>query len=209
MSLFENTLPSVRSVCYMSLSSFHWQPSTIKPFLHKVVDFTLPAGHTVAFFDGAAKVNGCCCGAGGFFKAHPERSIKWFLCCGRGSNTKAELLGLWATLLLASFWSLDHIQVFGDSKVIIDWINHKCDLHSAHVEGWKAKTFLLASKFTDIAFRHLPRTFNSEADVLSKIALSHEVGRLHLFHYDRGQASFTTHLNLFQLNQAHSTGSPL
>jgi ribonuclease HI len=192
-----------------SLSSFHWQPSTIKPILHKEVDFTLPAGHTVAFFDGAAKSTWCCCGAGGFFKMHPERTTKWFLCCGRGSNTKAELLGLWATLLLASFWSLDHIQVFGDSKVIIDWINHKCDLHSTHVEGWKAKTQLLASTFSDISFRHLPRTFNSEADVLSKNALSHEVGRLYLFHCDRGQASSTTYLNLFELNQAHCTGSPL
>jgi hypothetical protein len=86
-----------------------------------------PAGHTVAFFDGAAKSSGLCCGAGGIFKMHQKRTTKWFLSCGRGSNTKAELLGLWATLLLASNWSLDHFQVIGDSKVIIDWINCKCD----------------------------------------------------------------------------------
>jgi ribonuclease HI len=152
----------------------------------------------VAFFDGATLSTGFCCGAGGTFKMHPEWTTKWYLCCGRGSNTKAELLGLWATLLIASYWSLDHIQVFGDSKVIIDWINGKCDLHSSHVEGWKPKTQLMARSFSDITFRHLPRSFNSEADALSKRALSHEVGRLYIFHSDRGQASPTTYLNLFE-----------
>jgi ribonuclease HI len=141
---------------------------------------------------------GLCCGAGGTFKSHPGRTTKWSLSCGRGTNTKAELLGLWTTLLLASSWSLDHLQVIGDSKVIIDWINGSCHLHSFHVEGWKHKTRLLARSFTDISFRHLPRSFNSEADALSKRALRQVVGRLSIFHCDQGLDSPHTFYNLFE-----------
>jgi ribonuclease HI len=198
-TLFEDTSPSHRAVCYRILSTFHWQQSLNKPILYNTVDFSLPPGHSVAFFDGAASATGLCCGAGGIFKTHPERTTSWYLCCGRGTNSKAELLGLWATLLLASKWSLDHLQVFGDSKVIIDWINRKCALRSSHVEGWKLKTQLLASSFSDISFCHLHRAFNSAADALSKRALSQVVGRLSIFHCDRGQESPTTHLNLFEL----------
>jgi len=59
-------------------------------------------GSTLVCFDGAALSNGLCCGAGGTFKSHPSRITKWFLNCGAGSNTKAELMGLWASLFLAS-----------------------------------------------------------------------------------------------------------
>jgi ribonuclease HI len=152
----------------------------------------------VAFFYGAALSTGSCCGAGGTFKSHPQRTTKWFLNCGRGSNTKAELLGLWATLMIASCWYLNHLHVIGDSKVIIDWINNKSSLQSIHVEGWKQKTQQLALSFSDITFRHLPRSFNSEADALSKRALKQVIGRLSIFHCDRDLESLTTSYNLFE-----------
>jgi hypothetical protein len=75
-SLFEDASPSYRAVCYRTLSTFHWQQSSIKPILYKVVDSLLPTGHSVAFFDGAASSTGLCCGAGGIFKTHPERTTK-------------------------------------------------------------------------------------------------------------------------------------
>jgi ribonuclease HI len=166
--------------------------------LCKEVDYILPTGYSVAFFDGAAQASGLCCGAGGTFQSSPERITKWTLCCGRGTNTKAELIGLWTTLLLASFWSLDHLQVIGDSKVTIDWINGSCQLHSFHAEGWKHKTLQLARTFTDISYRHLPRSHNSVADALSKRALRQKVGRLSIFHCDRGTQSSTSIFNLFE-----------
>jgi len=196
--LFEDASPSLQAVFYRMLASFHWQPSTVKTLPFKAVDSFLPEGYSVACFDGATLSSGSCCGAGGTFKSHPERITKWFLNCGRGSNTKAELLGLWATLMIASSWSLNHLHVIGDSKVIIDWINRKCRLQSIHVEGWKLKTQQLAFSFSDITFRHLPRSFNSEADALSKRALKQVVGRLSIFHCDRGLESPTSSFNLFE-----------
>jgi ribonuclease HI len=198
-ALFEGASPSFRAVCHRTQASFHWQQSSVKTHLYKAVDSILPEGYSVAFFDGAAQSSGLCCGVGGIFKSHPERTTKWFLSCGRGTNTKVELLGLWTTLMFASFWSLDHLQVIGDSKVIIYWINRKCNLQSIHLKGWKHKTQQLALSFTDISFRHLPRSFNAEADALSKRALSQVVGRLFIYHCDRGQESSTSSINLFEI----------
>jgi ribonuclease HI len=128
----------------------------------------LAEGYTLICFDGAAQQNGLCCGAGGTFKSHQSRTTNWFLNCGAGSNTKAELMGLWVSLSLATVWSLNHILVLGDSKIIIDWINHNSKLHSVHIEGWKEKTLKLSNNFSVINFRHIPRIHNTAADAFQR-----------------------------------------
>jgi len=81
---------------------------------------TLPEGVMMACFDGATLSNGSCCAVGGIFRTDDKRIIKWYLNCGVGTNTKAELMGLWVTLTLATLWAIDKILILGDSKVIID-----------------------------------------------------------------------------------------
>jgi len=154
-------------------------------------------GSTLACFDGAALSNGLCCEARGTFKSHPSRITKWFLNCGVGTNTKAELMGLWASLTLASCWSINHLHVLGDSSVIINWINLNCNLRSIHIEGWKQKTRELSNFFTDIKFQHISRSHNSEVDTLSKRALGKVIGRLSVFHCDKGEESPITSFNIF------------
>jgi ribonuclease HI len=153
----------------------------------------------LAFFDGAALENGECCGAGGFFKTHSSRITKWFINFGAGTNTKVELMGLWSTLTLATLWSIKKLQVLGDSKVIIEWINHKGNLHSTNIECWKQKTKDLAKTFNDISFQHIYRDHNKEADSLSKRALKETKGRLLVFHCENGEDSPISSLNIFEV----------
>ena len=40
---------------------------------------------------------------------------------GVGSNIKAELLDLWGVLFFAVKNGIDSINIFGDSKVIVEW----------------------------------------------------------------------------------------
>jgi ribonuclease HI len=143
------------------------------------------------------KQSGSCCGAGGFFRAHQSRITKWILNCGPGTNTKAELMGLWVSLFLASEWSINHLLVRGDSKVIIDWISQKSKLSAIHVDSWKQKTMDLAKAFTNIRFQHIPRAFNGEADALSKRALKEEAGNLLIFHIDSGIESQISTYSIF------------
>ena len=147
--------------------TFSWQPASTKPIPNRVCDFIHIEGFTLAYFDGAALLSGCCCAAGGYFKTHALRVTKWYINCGVDTNTKAEL----KTLTLATLWAIDKIQILGDSKVIIDWINQKGQLQAVNLEGRKLKTKELAHNFKDISFQHIYREHNKEADLLSKRAL--------------------------------------
>jgi ribonuclease HI len=180
--IFDDRSPSYLFVVHRILASFSWQSSSIKAFPIKVCEITQAEGYTLACFDDAAQSNGLCCGAGGIFKTHPSRITKWFINCGAGSNTKTELMGLWATLTLATFWSIKQLQILGDSRVIIDWINHKSNLHAVNIECWKQKTMELAKNFKYISFQHVYRVHSKEVDALSKRALNEVEGRLSVYH---------------------------
>lgn len=100
--IFEDSLPSLPKVINKILVSFNWKPISVRCFPTRAIAFDLAEGHTIAFFDGAAHSNGSCCGAGGTFRTHPSRITNWYINCGAGTNTKAELMGLWATLALVA-----------------------------------------------------------------------------------------------------------
>jgi ribonuclease HI len=137
----------------------------------------------VASFDGAAKADGLCCGAGGIIKLSNTLAHKWYLNCGIGSNTKAELLGAWATLHIANLLALPKIQILGDSKVIIEWLNDRSELRVTSLEGWKKRIKTLKNTFENTQFFHIYREYNKEADSLSKKALKEPEGyiTLHLW----------------------------
>jgi ribonuclease HI len=197
-SLFEDFSPSIDSVVHRITTSFNWQPSIKKLNINRVCELTLPEGVTMACFDGAALSNGSCCAAGGIFRTHDKRITKWYLNCGVGTNTKAELMGLWATLTLATLWAIDKIHILGDSKVIIDWINQKSQLNAVNIEGWKIKTLELARNMKNSSYKHIYREHNKEADLLSKRALKELKGRLSVFHWENGEESPHSHLNIFE-----------
>jgi ribonuclease HI len=154
-------------------------------------------GYTLACFDGASISGGGICGAGGVIKQPDSTVHRWFLNCGNGTNTKAELMGVWATLYLAKQWNIQKIQILGDSKVVIDWLNHRGKLQAIDIEGWKLRTKELASNFLGINFQHIFREFNKEADDLSKQALLAPKGRLSFFAWDNGTTGPTSNINLF------------
>ena len=42
---------------------------------------------------------------------------------GQASNNKVELTALWETLKVVRSSHIQDIQIFGDSKVVVDWAN--------------------------------------------------------------------------------------
>jgi ribonuclease HI len=72
--------------------------------------------HNICWFDGAAQNNGTLSGAGGIIKTGGNTIYRWTFNCGMGTNTREELLGVWATLSLAHRLDIDHLQLLGDSK---------------------------------------------------------------------------------------------
>lgn len=60
-----------------------------------IIDFSCPVG----FFDGLAYGEGCKCGVGAIIDVVYKYHMCWN--CGRGNNTRGELLALWALLWIA------------------------------------------------------------------------------------------------------------
>jgi ribonuclease HI len=153
--------------------------------------------YPVACFDGATKVNGLCSGVGGTIKLSASSVYKWYLNCGIRTNTKAELMGAWATLFIANFLSLHKIQILGDSKVIIDWLNDKSELRVSSLEGWKQRIRFIRRNFEAIQFFHIYREFNKEADGLSKKALMEPEGYISLYLWSDGMEGQRRLINIY------------
>lgn len=71
-------------------------------------------------FDGSALSNGTQSEARGLIKITNYTSYRWTFICGLGTNSRAELLDAWATLYLASRLHINTLQIYGDSRIIIE-----------------------------------------------------------------------------------------
>jgi len=65
--------------------------------------------YSLAFFDGASIDGGSICGAGGFIKHTNNQVFRCFFNGGFGTNTKAELLGAWASLTIVKILNIQYI----------------------------------------------------------------------------------------------------
>ena len=135
------------------------------------------------------------CGAGGIIALSTHTIIRWTLNGGQGSNTKAELIAAWASLLLASRHS-DTLLLLGDSKLIIDWLNDLSDFHVAALLCWKDRTRKAISLFSKLTVQHIYREENSEADLLSKQALLLPMSLLRFSYWEDGNEGPIYKINL-------------
>jgi ribonuclease HI len=95
---------------------------------------------------------------------------------GAGSNTRAKLLALWGLLNFAKSIHVEHLQVVGDSKLIVDWINHICNLQVLNLESWQKRIRQLQEAFQELTITQVYREFNTRADLLSKEAVTLDPG---------------------------------
>jgi hypothetical protein len=138
-TLFEDQQSSIQRVVHrvtVALQEYKVIPRNIyRKKGHCCHNWSGPTG----WFDGAAESSGLNSGAGGIIKLDGQCSYKWLINCGQGTNNRAELLGAWALLTLASRLSIQSIQVQGDSKIIIDWLKEKGRLQVVTLECWKLR----------------------------------------------------------------------
>jgi hypothetical protein len=59
-------------------------------------------------------------GGGGVIRIKNHTVFHWAFNCGMGSDSRDEILGVWALLSIASRLHILDLQVLGDSKIIID-----------------------------------------------------------------------------------------
>jgi ribonuclease HI len=120
----------------------------------------------MGWFDGATQISGTLSGARRLIRINKTTIYRWDFCCSSGTNIRVELLGAWATLHLASRLNIEHLQLIGDSRVIIDWLNHKGKLQTITLLVWKDRIKLLQRHFKKLIFTHTSREYNREVDLL-------------------------------------------
>ena len=109
----------------------------------------------------------------------PCRDLEVFkLGCGSSTNTRAELLALWASLRVAKDIGLPYLHIFGDSSVIINWAKGVSTLYMVNLEAWCENSKLLMTSFTRVDISHVYREHNTRADTLSKEGLCLAPGHL-------------------------------
>jgi hypothetical protein len=195
--LFEEDRASTASVIHTIMGWLGRTKEINQPSIKSKNPPLLKNGRPLGWFDGVAQRGGQICRAGGVIRVNNHTKYKWMLNCGPGTNTREELLGVWPLLSLVIFLHIYDLQVVGDSKIIIDWLNRKCDLQVLGLAFWKDRIKALILEFLALDFSHTYRAFNQEADELSKQALEHPEGRLTYLQMEDGLVGPNLFLNLY------------
>lgn len=122
------------------------------------------------FFDGALSSSTAGIGYCLFF--NENHHLDCSLGVGYGSNTKAELLGLWALLFTSQMMGVPLPHIYGDSQVIINWAKGLSALTPPDLHHWCRETKKLILSFPGLSLSHIYREHNRIADGLSKTALT-------------------------------------
>ena len=122
------------------------------------------------FFDGASskKVGG----VGFCLMLNEYHHLEFALGAGPCTNTKVELIGLWALMHTTQMMGIPKLRIFGDSLVIINWAKGTSSLSPPELYHWCRDTRNLCSCFLELSFYHIYHEFNQLADCLSKKSLS-------------------------------------
>ena len=91
---------------------------------------------------------------------------------GAGTNNYAELMTLKLLLCFAIERNYKKLQVFGDSMVVINWLNKTKKCRIATLDALYEETTRSLSFFESISFKHVYRERNVDADMLNFYMLS-------------------------------------
>ena len=123
------------------------------------------------YFDGASTSSAA--GIGFCLFLNENHHLEFELGVGQGSNTKAELLGLWAVLHSSQMMGIPLARIYGDSQVIINWAKCISALSPPELLHWCRESQKLLKSFKDLTIIHIYREYNGIADRLSKQALTY------------------------------------
>lgn len=154
-------------------------------------DLTYPMG----FFDGAAQ--GQPRGVGCRILFSQQHSYNVWMGIEDSTNKFSELVVVWTCLFWANHKGIRDIQIFVDSRVVIDWLNLKLEIHSIYLQQWCMRIKELLLLFTGTSFRHIFRENNMEVDRLSKHGLGCEMGLLHFAELSGTSVTRTNRVHIF------------
>ena len=168
LSCFEDLSLSPAQVSSFSLGMMRNIPQkqsvvSIRNIFVEFIDKTYAWG----FFDGSTIGDPNICGAGGMLYLSVDHFFTFKAGLGMGTNNFAELYALKLLLTLARRNSVDKIQIFGDSQLVINWESGKYRLLNIELVMILKDINRFSSCFELVSFKHIYWERNSSADALA------------------------------------------
>lgn len=109
---------------------------------------------------------------------------------GTGTNNFADTSTLHLLLIKALKWGVCSIQIYGDSKLTIDWASglHQCSI--LRLRPLLDEIFLLKHHFDFVSFTHVYKERNHTTDSLSKEGAQLAEGEEHTATFLRAEGGF-------------------
>lgn len=131
----------------------------------------------VLFFDGGCKNNGkktARAGSGAVLYTQDRSSelAHVYNFIGNHTNNEAEYTGLIIGMIEAHKLNITHLDVFGDSKLVISQCTGKWALNAQTLIPLHTKVKQLESLFERVTYTHVYRNDNKRADELSNFGMS-------------------------------------
>jgi ribonuclease HI len=108
------------------------------------------------------------------------------------SNNVAEYEALVTSLRIAVELGVRHLNVCGDSHLVIDQVMKSSSCHDPKMEAYCEEVRRLEDKFHGLELNHVARRYNEAADELAKIASSRTTVPPDVFARDLHQPSVNT-----------------
>ncbi|XP_031111906.1 uncharacterized protein LOC116015878 [Ipomoea triloba] len=120
--------------------------------------------------DGAASQHHC---GGGIMLTTPEGFRLYYSLTYefRASNNEAEYEAVIGGLRMAKALKVQRIRIKTDSRLVVGQVTGTCEVKNERLGRYKKITEGLLGEFEAYELEHVPRAENTEADILSKIAL--------------------------------------
>jgi ribonuclease HI len=179
-------------------------------FVAKWADTQLPPLQIQAecwtlYFDGSVMKTGA--GAGLLFISplgeHMGYAVRIHL---PTSNNMAEHEALLCGLRITIETGIKHLDVRGDSQLMIDHVKKNTSCHDNKMEAYCNAVRALEDKFYGIKLNHVPRRYNEEADKLAKIVSGRITVPPNVFARDIAKPS--VNLEPTPSNQEEPSGAP-
>ena len=132
--IFEDKQPSIYAIFLQTVALLHLYPVPKKKVKYRNIGTPPQIIYPCGFFDGAAAGN--IEGSGFMIHLSGTHCLYFSLGCGSSTNTRSELLALWALLSMTKHMGIPMLTIFGDSLVIISWANRICSLNLPHLSHW-------------------------------------------------------------------------
>jgi ribonuclease HI len=101
------------------------------------------------------------------------RGLHRFL--GIATNNEAEYEALIEGLKAVSEWKPDRLEIFLDSKLVVEQVNGRWKVREARLQPLQTRAKELLAGFPEVEIKHVERERNKGADALANMAMDEHV----------------------------------